>query len=198
MKCYNELMVQAIIFDCFGVLASDGWLTFKREYFGNEPDKMERATELTHLLDAGLISYQDFLEEVGGLANVAPADLERRMKNVVANDELFRYIQEHLKPRFKIGLLSNVSDDWLFTLFSTDQRAVFDATALSHELGVIKPDPLAYEAIALRLDVPEQACIFLDDQPHNVTGARDAGMQAIHFQSVDQMAVELQDLLQGS
>lgn len=189
-------MIQAVIFDCFGVLVGDGWLKFKREFFGDAPDKMDRATELNHLLDAGLMPYRDFLEEVGGLANVAPVDLERRMKSVVANDELFRYIQEHLKPHFKIGLLSNVSDDWLFSLFSVDQRAVFDATALSHELGVIKPNPLAYEAIALRLDVPEQACIFLDDQPQNVSGARDVGMQAVQFQNVGQAAGELQSLLQ--
>lgn len=187
--------VQAVIFDCFGVLASDGWLKFKREFFGDAPNKMERATELNHMLDAGLMDYRDFLHEVGSLAGVAAVDLERRMKSVVANDELFLFIQEHLKPQYKIGLLSNVSDDWLFSLFSPDQRAVFDATALSHELGVIKPNPLAYETIALRLGVPESACVFLDDQPQNVTGARDVGMQAVHFKNLDQATDELRRII---
>lgn len=186
--------VQAVIFDCFGVLASDGWLKFKREFFGDAPDKMERATELNHLLDAGLMTYRDFLEEVGGMANIAAVELDRRMKSVVANDELFAFIAEHLKPHYKIGLLSNVSDDWLFTLFSREQRALFDATALSHEIGAIKPDPQAYEAIASRLDVPMQSCVFVDDQPHNVAGAQDVGMQAFRFENLDQATCELQRL----
>lgn len=187
--------VQAVIFDCFGVLASDGWLKFKREFFSDAPEKMERATELNHLLDAGLMQYQDFLHEVGGMANVAAVDLERRMKSVVANDELFEFIARELKPRYKIGLLSNVANDWLYTLFSEVQLGVFDAKVLSHEIGVIKPDPLAYETAALRLGVSEQSCVFLDDQPQNVAGAEAVGMQAVHFQSIDQALGELRTII---
>lgn len=188
--------VQAIIFDCFGVLATDGWLKFKHEFFGDDSDKMERATELNHMLDAGLMQYHDFLEQVGGLANVAAVDLERRMKSVVANDKLFEYIDEHLKPRYKIGLLSNVSDDWLYSLFTERQLAVFDAKILSHEIGVIKPNPLAYETAASRLGVPESSCVFLDDQPQNVAGAQAVGMQALQFHSLDQAIHELRAITQ--
>jgi FMN phosphatase YigB (HAD superfamily) len=151
--------IKAIIFDCFGVLTTDGWLKFKAEHFGQHSDKMARATEINHMVDAGLISYQDFIDEISDMAGVTSQQLERIMKGVIANDGLFEFIKLELKPRFKIGLLSNVSDDWLYSLFTPEQRGMFDAAALSGETGIIKPDPRAYSIIAGRLEVPETACI---------------------------------------
>lgn len=47
--------------------------------------------------------------------------------------------------------------------------------------GVLKPDARAYAALTEGLGLPPAACVFVDDQPRNVEGARRAGMQAVHF-----------------
>ena len=38
--------IKGIIFDCFGVLATDGWLPFKNKYFKEKPALFRKATEL--------------------------------------------------------------------------------------------------------------------------------------------------------
>ncbi|MBL8345727.1 MAG: HAD-IA family hydrolase [Rubrivivax sp.] len=47
--------------------------------------------------------------------------------------------------------------------------------------GVLKPDARAYAAVTEGLGLPAAACVFVDDQPRNVQGARDAGMLAVAF-----------------
>lgn len=178
--------IKAVIFDCFGVLTTDGWLRFKDQHFRDEPDKMARATGLNHMVDSGLIAYQDFLEEVSEMADVSVDTLKNTLHTVVANDALFDFITTELKPNYKIGLLSNVAHNWISEMFRPEQAAVFDAVVLSHETGIIKPDLRAYTIAAGRLEVPEEACMFVDDQERNVTGAKEAGMQAFQYHSLEQ------------
>jgi putative hydrolase of the HAD superfamily len=47
--------------------------------------------------------------------------------------------------------------------------------------GVLKPDPRAYAAVCASMQVEPGRCVFVDDQPRNVDGARRAGMQAVHL-----------------
>ena len=63
-------MIKAIIFDCFGVLASDGWLPFREKYFSDNPDLLEKAIASNKRMDAGLHTYEDFLREIADLSEV--------------------------------------------------------------------------------------------------------------------------------
>ena len=191
-------MIRAVIFDCFGVLATEGWIGFKQQHFGENPAKMRRATELSHLLDAGLVSYEDAVEEIAEMAGVAVKDLDRTLKDVVANEALLEFIARALKPKYKIGLLSNVGDSWLYSLFNKDQLALFDAKSLSHEVGITKPDPRAYEIIAAKLVVEPKECLFVDDLERNVAGAQAVGMQAICYQDFALFKQQLGALLTDS
>lgn len=83
----------------------------------------------------------------------------------------------------KLAVLSNELD--LF--YGTDFRrrlpllARFDLIVDATHTGVLKPDPWAYAAVVEALGVPAADCVFVDDQPRNVEGARRAGMQAVAF-----------------
>jgi putative hydrolase of the HAD superfamily len=57
----------------------------------------------------------------------------------------------------------------------------FDATVISTQLGVTKPNPRMYEAILQRLDAAPGDCLFVDDRIDNLTGAVTAGMQAVQM-----------------
>lgn len=63
-------MIKAVIFDCFGVLTSDGWLPFKQANFGDKPELMVQVMELNRLADAKAIAYDVFLSRIAELANV--------------------------------------------------------------------------------------------------------------------------------
>src|SRR5665213_617468 len=157
-------MLKAIIFDCFGVLtASDGWLPFRDHYLSNDADLLGQGNSLNKQADAGLITYDDFIKGVAKLAGVPEEQARITIDDNVTNDALFRYIAR-LKPRYKIGMLSNAAANWLDELFTPAQVALFDATMLSYESGFIKPQPRAYEIIAERLGVTTRECLFIDDQ----------------------------------
>ena len=189
-------MIKAVIFDCFGVLTTDAWLPFKQSVFGHDPELMEQATNLNRNSGRGLISYDDFLSSISALSSIPAAEVRRAVETNIANQPLFRYIEE-LRKDYKIGLLSNASGNRLFDIFDSGELAVFDEVVLSYEIGVIKPSPRAYEIIAERLGLEVRECVLIDDQERNCVGAREAGMKAILYRAdVEELRAELSRLLQ--
>jgi len=187
-------MIKAIIFDCFGVLVAEGWLSFKEQYFANDPEAFVRASELNQQADAGLLSRQAFIEQVADLAKVDSGQVVAALTSNAPNEPLLDYIKQ-LKPNYSIGLLSNASANRLDTLFTPEQLKLFDAAVLSVESGLIKPHPAAYEKIAADLGVEIDEAIFVDDQERHCTGAREAGMLAVQYQNFQQLKAELNALL---
>lgn len=57
--------------------------------------------------------------------------------------------------------------------------AAFDVIRTSVALGVAKPDPRAFEAVAAALGLPPAACAVVDDLGENVLAARSIGMRGV-------------------
>jgi putative hydrolase of the HAD superfamily len=175
-------MIKAIIFDCFGVLVRDGWLPYRERYFGHDPKRMEQARELNRMVDAGLLTYNDFLKGVAELAGISQDQARREIETNPVNEQLFAWIKDNFKSQYKIGLLSNAGKNWLPTLFTADQVDLFDEVVLSYQIGTTKPDPIMYQAIIDRLGVQPNECLFIDDQPHYCEAAKAVGIEAIYYQ----------------
>lgn len=190
----KDVHITAIIFDCFGVLVSEGWLPFKHEYFDSDPDKFELATAAQKRADAGLIHHEEFVEIVAKLAGVDTAKAHEKIGRMVTNQSLVQYVAE-LKLHYKIGFISNASQNWMNTFFTPEQEALFDQVAISSETGFIKPDPKAYEHIADLLDTPLEQCVLIDDQLGYCDGARAVGMNAIQYNNLNDLKKELNQLL---
>jgi len=190
-------MIKAIVFDCFGVLTSDGWLPFAQKYFGDDAVLKREAHDLNKQVDSGFLDYDSFVHQVANLAKVDLADAHRQIEGNIANQPLFNYIAE-LKKNYKIGMLSNAGANWLGRLFTPGQLDLFDATALSFELGFIKPDPRAYHTICKRLGVEPGEAVFIDDIQRYATGAQDIGMKGVWYKNNDQLKEELESLLKSS
>lgn len=67
----------------------------------------------------------------------------------------------------------------------------FEGTLVSGEEFLLKPQPEIYEAILSRYDIDREKAIFIDDNIKNVIGSIAVGLDAIHFQSPEQLAEEL-------
>lgn len=61
----------------------------------------------------------------------------------------------------------------------------------SGSLGHCKPDLLAYSHCLERLGFQARSCLFVDDRPENVDGARAAGLDAFIFENGSQCRAEL-------
>jgi putative hydrolase of the HAD superfamily len=72
--------------------------------------------------------------------------------------------------------------------------AHFDRLILSYEIGHIKPSPAFYQACAEAAGTPPAECVFIDDLPENIAGARAAGMAGVVFRNVPLLHEELRGL----
>lgn len=61
----------------------------------------------------------------------------------------------------------------------------FDVLFHSWQIGYAKPDPAFFTHIVDALGIAPGEAVFVDDLPANVAGARQAGLQAVHFPPLD-------------
>lgn len=67
----------------------------------------------------------------------------------------------------------------------------FDRLVLSYQVGAYKPEAPFYHACAEAAGRPAGECVFIDDLPENVEGARAAGMEALLFTDEPNLAAAL-------
>lgn len=68
---------------------------------------------------------------------------------------------------------------------------IFRDVVVSGEVGMLKPDRDIFELFLARNDLTAGSCLFIDDSRHNVEGSRAVGMDAIHFESPQQLRRDL-------
>ena len=115
----------------------------------------------------------------------------------VLNQQLLAHIERLRQQGMALGLLSNFSTDLRGMLEAQDLARRFDHIAISAELGVMKPDAAAYEAILGMLALPASACVFIDDLPANVAAAQGSGMHGLVFEDTASCLTALEELLRG-
>lgn len=188
-------MIQAIIFDCFGVLTTDTW----RAFVDSLPPEVnsERARQLNRQLDAGLINHAEFKEQIFELTGREPVEVEKLLANeIVKNEALLEYIRELKGRGFKIGLLSNIASDWIrATLLTEAEAELFDEMVLSHEVGMTKPDRRMFLLICERLRVSSREAVMIDDISGYCEAARAEGLSAVVFEDNAQLKRELEVIL---
>jgi putative hydrolase of the HAD superfamily len=73
-------------------------------------------------------------------------------------------------------------------------RSRFDRFFFSCDLGALKPEVGYFGAIAERLGAEGQDLMLIDDLPHNVEGARNAGWSAVLYSGKESL-IEVNELL---
>lgn len=91
-------------------------------------------------------------------------------------------VLDELRRRgYRIGLISVCSEEVPTLWEHTKLASRIDEAVFSCSVGVAKPDPRIYRIAAERLGVETSECLFVDDQPGFVEGARVAGMDALRL-----------------
>ena len=188
--------MQAILFDCFGVLVGQGFdATWRRA--GGDPDR-DRAfiNDTLNAANAGFITLDEMLTQVCAKLSITPERwLEVTAETERPDQKLIDYIRDTLKPRYKVAVVSNAGVGTLERVLTDQQRAVFDAQIVSAEVGYVKPAPEIYQLAAERLGVEPLACVFTDDNQPYCDGAEAVGVKAILFRDSQQFIRELEAIL---
>jgi 2-haloacid dehalogenase len=69
----------------------------------------------------------------------------------------------------------------------------FEGVLVSGEEMMKKPQPEIFELILNRYDIDRTKAIFIDDNIRNIHASNAVGLEAIHFQSSEQLAEELKN-----
>lgn len=185
-------MLKAVIFDMGGVLLRNTNPRYREKWAGRlglRPQELEdlvfnsesgRQAQMGHKTNA---AHWQWLSNKLGLDSI---DLtlfhEEFFKGDTIDEELIAHIKRLREADFVLGLLSNATDNTRKMLTETHPIiANFDGVVISAEVGVMKPAPKIYHLAAESVRVQPEEALFIDDIRVNVEGARQVGMQAIHF-----------------
>lgn len=186
--------MKAIIFDCFGVLATDIWLAFIDSL--PKGTDIAQASALNKAYDKGIISSKQFIDGVRDLTGQEPPLLEHLKTGQMVKNEALLDLIRTLKPDFALGILSNISSDWITSEFlSPEEQMLFSTYVLSYEVGMIKPDPRMYVLACERLRVAPHEALMVDDRMQYVEGAREAGLIGIKYDDLHSFKQQLNELL---
>jgi len=72
-------------------------------------------------------------------------------------------------------------------------HSCFERVVLSGVLGINKPDRRIFETAVAETGVLPEQILFIDDLPHNVEGARTAGLKAVQFTEPESFARDLEE-----
>lgn len=194
-------MIKAIIFDLGRVLVP---FDFKRGYVRLEPlcgipaaeipDRL-RPTGLVQRFESGGIESRDFFDQLSKHLNL----------NATYNDfcEIWSsiFLPETLIPDSMIAALAR---DYPLILLSNTNAIHFEMIqenypilrhfrdlVLSYKVGAMKPSPLIYQAAIEKAGCRPEECFFTDDIAEYVAGATQQGIDAVQFQSAEQIRDEL-------
>jgi epoxide hydrolase-like predicted phosphatase len=187
-------VIKAVIFDCFGVLTTDGWKQIREEFLVHDEKLFRHSLDIDKAVNAGMMDYDEFINEIKNMTGLSTNNIRERLNGSVPNKMLFDFIRESLKHKYKIGMLSNAAANWLDELFEPWQVKLFDATVLSYEAGTVKPDPAIYKMIMNRLGVTPEESIYIDDSERYCIAAEDLGMKSIYHHDTNQTIAKIKEL----
>jgi glucose-1-phosphatase len=191
----------AILFDLGKVLIPfDFSLAYNRmaDRCGVLPEKVRfdlAATDLFQTFESGRIESREFADGVGQLLSF-PGNFEEFcaiwtaifLPDPLLPDSLITGLRKNHRTLI-VSNTNAIHFDMLRKTYSILDH--FDDYVLSFQVHAMKPAAEFYEAAVRAAGCPVERCLFIDDLIENVDGAREAGMDAIHFHSRSQLESEL-------
>lgn len=101
------------------------------------------------------------------------------------------------RPERLTGILSNSGPGAREAERGHGFEDITDVIVYSHEVGLAKPDPAAYELTARRLGVEPHEVLFLDDVEVNVEAARAVGWHAVLHVDTATSVEEMERIIRG-
>ena len=202
---YHKIIIKNVVFDIGQVLLEFDWRKFiagmdisdkKKEQLahvtlGNIPhwNEHDRGMEDEAFIQKSLAIEPDIEEELRYYLKYIGTVAKEYDHSV----PLMRSLKKH---GYGVYLLSNYGVTPF--KYARENMKFFDEVdgmIISHEVGVIKPEPRIYEILFERYGLVPGECVFIDDRADNIEAAVNMGMSGIVFEDIEQVKNELERLL---
>ena len=193
----------ALIVDFGGVLTTSIWPAFAafcetegleadsvRELFRSNPE----ALKLLRGLETGELAEDEFEPRFGALLGVAETEglITRLFAGLRPDERMIEAVRAARGAGVRTGLISN---SWGLGIYDRAPVDLFDATVISGDVGLHKPQPEIYLLACERLRVEPTDAVFVDDLRENCEGAETVGMKTILHRDTDATIAKLERLL---
>jgi len=179
--------VTIILFDLGGVLFELSGIQKISHWTGGRlaPEQLlERwlASPSVRAFECGRIDFPAFRHALKQELELAVSDdeFEKTFKAWIRH--LFPGTKEllaDLSPRYRLACFSNTNDvHWHIIRNDFDVLSCFEKTFASCEIGLVKPDPEAFDHVLAGLGCEPAQVLFFDDSSTNVAAAEACGMNA--------------------
>jgi putative hydrolase of the HAD superfamily len=194
----------ALVVDFGGVLTTSIWPAFASfcEAEGLAPEAVRElfrgdaeALALLRKLETGELGDAEFERRFGDLLGVAEHDglITRMFADLRPDEAMIAAVRAARAAGVQTGLISN---SWGLGIYDRlDSTDIFDATVISGEVGLHKPQPEIYRLACERLGVEPGEAVFVDDLRENCAGAEGVGMTAVLHRDSAQTIARLEELL---
>lgn len=200
-----ERYCDGLLVDFGGVLTTNIWESFGafcegeglerdavRELFRDRGDGLA----LLRRLERGAITDEDFERDFGAMLGVEPGGVIERLFAGLGPDEVMIAAVKSVRAAdIRTGLISN---SWGTGIYERAPMEIFDATVISGDVGLHKPEPEIYRLGAERIGIPPERCVFVDDLRENIEGAEAVGMTGVLHRDAAETIAELERLLDVS
>ena len=201
------MSIRAVFFDLGGVIVRTEYQAPRQhlaEKFGMDYEDIEKvvfgggpigsAAQAT----LGEITEKAHWLNVMKILKQPAAEYERIRDEFFAGDIIDRGILDFLrslKPKYKVGLISNAWSGLRSYVVREKFDDVFQHMIISAEVGVVKPDPKIYQLALEQLQVKAEEAVFVDDVLENIEACQKVGMQGIQFKDPESAIKQLKALL---
>ncbi len=194
--------IKSVIFDWGGVLIDDpapGLMRYCAEALGvSKENYMKAHSKFAEDFQKGLISEDAFWQRICSELNV-PKPTGRSLwadafkAAYVPREDMFSMAACLQENGYKTALLSN-TEVAAMQYFYTFQYNMFDVLVFSCAEGTRKPERKIYELTVERLGAQPGQSVFIDDKPEYINGAKQAGLNTILFENINQLKNTLAEL----
>ena len=146
--------------------------------------------------ERGEITTQEFYEHVVGLLGrrISFEDFDRGFNRIYLGLTAgIEPLLARLSKRLRLVALTNTNACHAAVWPQRFAGALthFERVFMSHEMGVRKPEPAAYERVLAYLAAPPERVVFVDDDASNVRAAEALGMKGIVAAGTDPLTRDL-------
>jgi putative hydrolase of the HAD superfamily len=196
--------MRALVVDFGGVLTTNIWRAFGQfceavglpedtvlELFRTDPE----ALALLRKLETGELEPEEFEPRFGALLGVSETEalIDRLFAGLEPEETMIEAVRKAREGGIRTGLISN---SWGLGIYDRGAPTdLFDASVISGEVGLHKPQPEIYVLACERLGVRPAEAVFVDDLRENCDGAEAIGMTALLHRKADATVARLEDLL---
>lgn len=150
--------------------------------------------------DRGVLSNDEFLALAISRAPEYEKEIRLFWDNVDKAIWQLPYAGEWIRTMKKAGYQVYILSNYGSWTYDKTREAVLnfleevDGAIFSYQVKQIKPNPEIFQSLFEKYSLQAEECVFLDDLPANIEGAKAVGMQGIVFTDLEEALVELEKL----